>query len=473
MNKLEELIHRTLHRVNLNLKAHDFDCVPYLEPVVSAAKMGRYYAFYGISAHHPLRFRFHNSSLAGSYFLGNCEVEDSVLYKTDVRGDELRRRGEIFRHRDVNVKLDRDEVIAIADSVLIKSLIHNRSHDPENPERFRVRNSASCPFANIHGSPMEGSFLGAFATADLTVLHECIVGPFSYVQAGEIWHERIEAGRVWVRKEKTFEFLYKFPKAVLSAYIRTEPGKAPAGRLVDFLEERKEDFRPLFDVVHLKPLPGIPRTSFVSRYAVMKPRLHIGPNVLVAQRAFVQNSFLGKGANAQENCFIIDSRLEGDNVTAHGAKLIGARLGAGTFVGFNAFIRGTAEAPVDIGENGIVMPHTIIDSPEPIRIPPNHLVWGAILAPSALADHCLPLERLEALSGRMTRGRMRFVGSGAAFVQAFRARIRHILESNGAYCDGRKNRGHAQKGQAIAYHIVQPYPSGPRRGLFPTIEIQP
>jgi hypothetical protein len=70
-------------------------------------------------------------------------------------------------------------------------------------------------------------------------------------------------------------------------------------------------------------------------------------------------------------------------------------------------------------------------------------------------------------------GSMDFAGSGSNFVSAFRNRIDHILEANGAYFDGRRNKGHAQKGQNIAYNIIQPYPMGMQKGIYPTIEIQP
>jgi hypothetical protein len=68
---------------------------------------------------------------------------------------------------------------------------------------------------------------------------------------------------------------------------------------------------------------------------------------------------------------------------------------------------------------------------------------------------------------------MVFRGSGAAFVKAFRHRIEHILEANGAFCDGDQGLGHAQKGQNISYNIIQPYPEGRLKGLYPTIEIKP
>ena len=473
MQKLEKLLERIIRRVNINLRGQDFDAGPFLRPCVPLRKLSQFYAFYGVTGRHPLHFHFSASNLAGSYFLGKCRVDGSVLYKSDIRGDELRAKGDDFHFRGVRMTLDQDEIISVSDSLLVKTLVHNRSHDPENPEVFLVKNSAACPFANIHGSPLEGSFLGAFATVDLTTLHGCVVGPFAYVQAGELWHDRVEPGQVWVNKEGAFDFRYRFPAETLAEYIRVEPGRPPAGRFMEFLNARKEDFRRAFDVVHLAPVRSVPKTASLSRYAVIKPKARIGANVLVAQRAFIENSSLGKGSNAQENCFIINSHLEGNDVTAHGAKLIHTRLAEKVFVGFNAFIRGLPDAPLVVGPGSIIMPHTIIDLKEPVSIPPEHLVWGFIATPEDLRDHSIPLATL-ANSTRMTNvGAMEFAGSGAQFVAAFQNRIDHILESNGAYFDGRKKRGHAQKGQNIAYNIIQPYPIGAQKGIYPTIDIQP
>jgi carbonic anhydrase/acetyltransferase-like protein (isoleucine patch superfamily) len=455
------------------LRSLEFDPGPYLRPCIPLRKLSRFYAFYGITGHHPLHFSFRGSNLAGSYFLGRCRVDGAVLYKTDLRGDELKRKGDAFQYRGAKIVLDQDEAIAVSDSLLIKALVHSNSHDPENPEIFQIKNSAACPFANVHGAPLEGSFLGAFATADLTTLHGCVLGPFAYVQLGELWHERIEPGQIWINRDYTFDFRYQFPAAVLRQYVCAEPGKPPAGRFMDFLNARKEDFRRVFDVVHLDPPPAVPKSASVSRYAVVKPRTRFGENVLVAQRAYIENSFLGRGANAQENCFIIDSQLDGENVTAHGAKLVHTRMGRGTFVGFNAFLHGLPDAPLEVGAGSIVMPHTIIDLKEPLAVPEDHLVWGFVSGPADLKDHSIPLAELAEIKRIASIGSMEFAGSGAMFVSAFRSRIARILEENGAYFDGRRKKGHAQKGQKIAYNIIQPYPMGVSRGIYPTIEILP
>jgi carbonic anhydrase/acetyltransferase-like protein (isoleucine patch superfamily) len=473
MQKLEPLIERIIRHVNINLQDRAFDAGAFLKPCIPEHKLARYYAFCGVTGRHPLHFRFSRSSLAGSYFLGKCRVDDSVLYKSDIRGDELRAKGEEVHCGARRMRLDQDEVITISDSLLVKTLVHNHSHDPANPEVFSIKNAAAGPFANIHGSPLEGSFLGPFATVDLTALHGCIVGAYAYVQTGELGHTRVAPGEVWICQPEDFNFRYRFPADILAGYIRTAPGRPPEGRFMEFLDARKKDFHRVFDVVHLDPVPSVPKSAFLSRYAVIKPSSRLGANVLVAQRAYIENSVLGKGANAQENCFIVDSRLEGDNVTAHGAKLIHVTFEKKVFAGFNAFVHGLPEAPLTVGKGSIIMPHTIVDLKEPLAVPPDHLLWGYIDGPRRLKENSIALAELAKTTRRKSIGAMEFRGSGARFVAAFRSRIEHILKANGAFFDGRRNRGHAQKAQNIAYNIIQPYPAGARKGMFPTIDIQP
>jgi carbonic anhydrase/acetyltransferase-like protein (isoleucine patch superfamily) len=472
MKRLEQLIQRIIYRVNINLRQYGFDVAPYIRETVPLNHLLKFYAFYGVTSHHPLHFHFSKSNIAGSYFLGKCKVDNSVLYKTDVRGDELKAKGDIFHFKGVDITLDNDQVIWVKDSFLIKTLVHNFSHDPENLELFLIKNSVSTPYANIHGAPVEGCFLGAFSTVDLTTLHDCVVGRFAYVQVGELIHDWIDPGRIWIKVADSFDFDYRFPEPVLDRYIRYEPGKGPQGIFMDFVEPRKVDFQKVFDAFHLKG-PKVPPGASVSRYAVVRPKISIGENVLVAQRAYLENSSLGTGANAQENCYIIDSQLEGCNVMAHGAKLIHTTLGRNVFVGFNSFLHGRPEAPLTVGRESIVMPHTIIDLEQPVEIPAGHLVWGHIRNPADLASHSLALDEFAKIDGERSIGAMRFKGKGAAFVDAFQSRIEHILEANGAYFDGRSHRGHAQKGQNIAFNIIQPYPMGQLKGLYPTVDIHP
>jgi carbonic anhydrase/acetyltransferase-like protein (isoleucine patch superfamily) len=366
-----------------------------------------------------------------------------------------------------------DEVIRIKDSFLVKTLVHSYSHDPESPEEFFIQNTLSLHYANIHGSPVEGSFIGPFSTVDLTTLHDCVIETFSYVQVSELAHTRVPAGRIWIHADQAFDFSYQFPAEVLDRYVRVVPGRSPAGVFMDFVEKRKHDFQQVFDMVRAVPTIPVPYGASLSCYAVVKGQTEIGENVLVAQRAYLEDAWLGKGSNAQENCYIIHSRLEGDNVTAHGGKVIHAQLGRKVFAGFNSFLHGTPECPLMVGEESIIMPHTIIDLEEPLEVPPRHLVWGYIRNRDDLKENSFPLAALACVERELKLGKMRLQGKGAVFVEGFQHRIEHILEANGAHYDGTHGLGHAQKGQMIAFNTIQPYADGDLKGLYPTIEIQP
>ena len=473
MKELEKLLDRIVQRININLRELEYDASPFIRNIVTLDKTVLFYAFYGITPHHPLNFEFRHSSLAGSYFLGRIRTGNSILYKSDIRGDELKHRGDVFHYQKFDIPVSRDEGIDIEDSLLVKTLVHNYSHDPESLEKFFIRDTVSTHYANIHGSPSDGCYLGPFATVDLTTMRDCVIGTFSYIQAGEIGHLNVPPGTVWVRSPGMFNFLYRYSPERLTHYADFEAGRRPRGVLIDFVQERKEDFRPVFDVVKLESPVLVPSNASLDRFAVIKPKIHISDNVLVAQRAYLQNSWLGEGANAQENCYIINSRLEGFNVTAHGAKIIEADLGRNIFVGFNSFLRGRAKSRLTIGQESIIMPHTIIDIKRPLTIPPGHLVWGLVTNPAELERNSMSLEEFSKIDGELVRGNLSFEGRGADFVSAFRDRIHHILEANGAYYDGTNNRGHAQKNQKISFNTIQPYTDGELKGLFPTILIQP
>ncbi|MBW2481558.1 MAG: transferase [Deltaproteobacteria bacterium] len=473
MKELKKLLERIIQRININLRELDYDVSPFIRNLVPLNQMVKFYAFYGITPNHPLDLVFRHSSLAGSYFLGKIRVRNSILYKSDIRGDELKHQGDVFKYQNFEIPITRDEGIDIEDSFLIKTLVHNFSHDPETLEKFFIRDTLSTHYANIHGSPCDGCFLGPFATVDLTTMRDCVIGTFSYVQAGEVGHLNVGPGTVWVRSPDEFNFLYRYPLDKLSHYIDFIEGRPPQGFVMDFVEDRKEGFRRVFDVVHLEQSVSIPASASLDRYAVIKPKTSISENVLVAQRAYLQNAWLGQGANAQENCYIINSRLEGCNVTAHGAKIIEADMGKNIFVGFNSFLRGRARNRLTIGDESVVMPHTIIDIKNPLTIPPGHLVWGLITNPQELEANSIALKDLSKIDDVLIKGNLSFEGSGAAFVTAFRDRIHHILEANGAFFDGKKNKGHAQKNQNISFNTIQPYPDGEFQGLYPAIVIQP
>lgn len=472
MKNLEKLRDRIIKRVDVNLRRFDFDVPGFLKYYVPLNKMIKYYALYGITPHHSLHYQFNYSNLAGSNILGRCKVDNSILYKCDIRGDELKSCGDVLHYDGTDIPLDYDESILIKDSFLIKTLVHNCSHNPENPELFLIKNTVSAAYVNIHGSWTEGCFLNPFSTVDLTSLHGCAVGTFAYLQVGELWHDQIPPGQIWVKAEDQFDFKYNYPQKPLKKYIDFHPDRRPTGIFIDFLESRKEDFQDVFNVVHFSNPVDVPKSASLSPYAVVKPKTRIADNVLIAQHAYIESSVLGKGANAQEHCYIIDSKLRGNNVTAHGAKLVDVVLENNVFVGFNSFLRGTFEFPLRVGEGVIVMPHTIIDMQASLTIPPGHLVWGLIRKPQDLKEHSIALEDLAKVKDKLNIGAMEFVGNGKAFVETFQHRIDHILEANGAYYDGKKNRGHAQRTQHIAYNIIQPHPLGVKKGVYPTIDIR-
>jgi carbonic anhydrase/acetyltransferase-like protein (isoleucine patch superfamily) len=472
MKELKALFERIAQRTNINLRELNFDVTPFVKNLVPLQQMVKFYAFYGITPNHPLDFQFRHSSLAGSYFLGKCRTANSILYKTDIRGDELKHRGDVFSYDQFEIPLSNDEGFDIEDSYLIKTLVHNYSHDPETPERFFIKDTISTHYANIHGSPSDGSFLGPFATVDLTTMQDCVIGIFSYVQTGEITHLNVGPGTVWIRKPGEFNFLYRHPLHRLNDYINFSAGRPPQGFIIDFMEDRKEAFQRVFEVVNLEPIP-VPRSASLDRYAVVKPKTQIGENVLVAQRSYLQNASLGKGANAQENCYIVNSQLAGFNVTAHGAKIIETELGQYVFVGFNSFLRGRPDGRLTIGKDCIVLPHTIIDIKQPLTVPPEHLVWGLITHQADLESNSMAISDFSKIDGGLEQGNLSFEGRGGSFIAAFCKRIHHILEANGAFFDGISNKGHAQRNQNISFNMIQPYPNGDLAGLYPTIVIQP
>ena len=473
MQEVMRLFDRIIQKVNINLREIGFDVTPYVTELIRLEHMLKFYGFYGITPNHPLSFEFRHSSLAGSYFLGKCKTTNSILYKSDIRGDELKKKGAVVRYNNFEILMNKDEMIDIEDSILIKTLVHNYSHDPETLERFFIQNTVSTQYANIHGSPIDGSFLGPFATVDLTTMNDCVIGAYSYIQAGEVGHLNIAPGTIWVRSPGVFNFLYRYPAERLSRYIHFDAGKPPGGVFMDFVEDYKEAFQRVFDVINIERPSSIPGSASLDRFAVIKPKTSISENVLVSQRAYVDNSSLGTGANAQENCHIINSQLQGYNVTAHGAKIIDADMGQYVFVGFNSFLKGRPDCRLSVGSKSIIMPHTIIDSDKPIHIPAGHLVWGLINEPADLETNSISLDDFSKIEGKFNRGRLFFEGQGARFVSAFRDRIDHILDANGAFFDGTLNRGHAQKNQNISFNTIQPYPYGQLQGLYPTIFIQP
>ncbi len=473
MKELDALFNRIVQRVNINLRELKFDVGPFADALIPPDQMNKFYAFYGITTDHPLDLHFEHSALAGSYFLGKCRVRNSLLYKSDIRGDELKRKNHTIKFGKFTLTLTKDEMIDIEDSALVKTLVHNFSHDPETPEKFFIKDTLAMDYANIHGAPSDGCFLGPFATVDLTTMRDCVIGAYSYIQAGEIYHLKVDPGTIWVNSPGNFNFFYKYPQEALAHYVSLSPDHVPWGILIDFIEERKDQFQRVFDFVNLDAIESIPETASLDRYAVVLPNIKIAENVLISQRAYIENSSLGKGANAQENCFIINSSLQGYNVTAHGAKIVEARLGTHVFVGFNSFLYGKKNSRLTIGNDCVIMPHTIIDVDKPLEIPAGHLVWGLIRDSEELRSHSMPLAELATIESSFTKGRLHFEGKGALLVSAFKERIRHILEANGAFFENSENAGHAQRNQRLSLNTIQPFRFGERAGMYPSIRILP
>lgn len=471
MRQLAIMLNRIIDRVNINLRLHDFDVAPYVRGLAVVPKGKDSFACYGLSTHYPIHFAFSHTCLTGSYFLGKCKASHSVILRSDIRGDELKRRGQDWEYKGITIPLHHDEEISIRDSFLDTTLVHNCSHDPENPEEFSIRNTVAMPYANIHGAPSEGSFLGTFGTIDSTVMRNCVIGPFAYVNCGEIRGENVEAGTIWF-KSADWDFKYTFAPEVLEAYVRHEAGSAPEGILVESSKPWDEEFADVFASGGRQEEIEHGKNSFVSRYIILRGKTEIAENVLVSQRACLVDATLGRGSNAQEKCCIISSSLGECCVTAHGAKIIGTTVGSNVFTGFNAFVRGTEEAPLTVGNGCIIMPHTIIDLAEPVAIPANTLVWGHIRTAADLEQNTIDIDVLSAVETSVTLGRMEFTGSGKKLVTAFQNRIQHILEENGAFFDGETGQGHAQLSRFITFNIIQPYGLGEPEGVYPTIDIR-
>lgn len=70
---------------------------------------------------------------------------------------------------------------------------------------------------------------------------------------------------------------------------------------------------------------------------------------------------------------------------------------------------------------------------------------------------------------------MFFEGSGSTFVQAFKERIQHILEVNGAFFHEHNNnvKGHAQNNRKLSLNNIQPFLFGNMQGVYPDITILP
>jgi len=463
---LEELFERIQARVRAEVKGVVFELGDLFESDMVRPAHHRP-AVYARTADHTQALRLSGVSAGGSYLLGRLDLSSSIVIDSHLRGDELKDEGESLGGSEGAVAAS-GETLVVRDSFLDRVLVHSASHDPDNLLLFTIEAAAAMPYAIIHGSPVMGVFLGALSTLDMTVARASSVGVFSYVQAGRIEGEVVPPGRVWIRSGEDFEFVYDFAPAVLSRYIRHEPDEEPAGRLIRVIRAHDDPAGGMSGQGYCSIGPG----GSVHPLSVVRGLCRVGENAFVSQGAHLEDAELGPGANAQENSHVVASTLAGYDITAHGAKIIRAKLGERVFVGFNALVRGGPNRLVTVGPGAIIMPHTLIDASEPLTIPGGRLVWGHIRNAADLAENSLPLEDLARLDGVLTRPGLTFRGSGRAFVQVFTNRIEHILEANGAFFDGVKGRGHAQRTRDIAFHILQPHHSGPQAGLLPRIRIE-
>jgi hypothetical protein len=119
------------------------------------------------------------------------------------------------------------------------------------------------------------------------------------------------------------------------------------------------------------------------------------------------------------------------------------------------------------------MPHTIIDIDQPLEIPAGHIVWGLVRNKEELLTNSISLDELSSVESSFTKGRLHFEGNGALLVKAFKERIQHILEANGAFYENGENAGHAQRNQKLSLNTIQPFQFGEKVGMYPSIRILP
>ncbi len=468
MEKFELIKKQIINKVDADLAKLGFTTGKFMDNTIYFDKLMDNNCILGITSHHPTGFKFKQSNLAGSYLLGKCDAFQSIIYKSDIRGDELKCKGDIVDDNN-SIPLSCDEKIKIDSSLLYKTLVHNCSHNQASLENFSIKNTISCHYANIHGATVHGSFLGAFSTIDLMNMYSCVVGEFSYVQSPGFFHKKIDPGIIYI-ESTDFCFQFQYKQDVIDKYIGVNDCFQPKGLINDFINQKEFEFESLFNCVNIDQVT-IPDSSAVNLYAVIKGDTKIGDNVLVSQKAYLDTAQMGDGANAQENTFIINSVLEGMNVTAHGGKIINADIGYKTFVGFNSFLFGKENARLTIGKECVVMPHTIVDINKSLDIPDNHVIWGYIECEEDLKTNSITIAKFKALEGELSIGDMNFTGKGSVFIDTFCHRIEHILEGNGAYFDNNDLKGHAQYDKQIAFNILQPHKSGENIGLYPLVTI--
>ena len=152
MKELEKLLDRIIQRVNINLREIEYDVNPLVRNLIPPNQMTKFYAFYGITPHHPLNFQFRHSNLSGSYFLGKCSVTNSLLYKSDIRGDELKQKEDLFQYQEFEIPMAEDEEIEInLDFSMDKGLAGQKAGSQFFP---RSRNAGEIFYQGYHLHPL-------------------------------------------------------------------------------------------------------------------------------------------------------------------------------------------------------------------------------------------------------------------------------------------------------------------------------
>jgi hypothetical protein len=83
-----------------------------------------------------------------------------------------------------------------------------------------------------------------------------------------------------------------------------------------------------------------------------------------------------------------------------------------------------------------------------------------VTCPADLETNSISIKELTKINEGFSKVSLFFEDTEARFVTTFRERIHHILEANGAFYNGTKGKGHAQKNQNISFNLIHSYPEG-------------
>lgn len=467
MKTLNQLIDRVIHYVDVNLSEFDFHSDNYILNALKQDKLLTTPASYGMTYSHPSYFHFRHSNISGSCFLGKCYVEKSAVYKSNIFGDELKKKGDLGCRDNLLLK---DEMIAIRNSVLYKSLVHSSSNNPETPEEFCIRNTVSSHYTNIHGSTLEGCFLGPLTTVNHTNLYACMIGEYSYLQTDDLFHKKIDPGTVWF-KGLDFEFYFRFREDELRPYIHLDPKDQPCGKIYDHIKKFEKKYNAAHNDLDKKGLKSAD-TSVINRYSLIFGDTEIGEKAYVAHKAILVDARVGDRVMAKENTYTVNSVLSSGCTVSHGSIILNSKIGSETIIGFNVFMNGNPDARIKIGKNCIVLPHTIIDpkeSAKSFQIPDNCLVWGKIRSDSDLLNQSIPLNKISDIHDQIYIGEMIFKGDGNAFIKDLKKRFDQSPRTmKPVFSKNLKS----SKDQSAIFCTLQPYSITNRKGLYPSIKIK-